>query len=70
VWNPRPPTGGWRKPGEGQSEVERLLGYLAWGPGYARIHGGKQYGWLLDANAQAEVKAEFRRLAKKYDAQS
>lgn len=68
-WNPRPPSGGWKKPGEGQSEVERLLGFLAWGAGYARIHGGKQYGWLLDGATQEAVKAEFRRLAKKYDAQ-
>ncbi len=68
-WNPRPPSGGWKKPGEGQSEVERLLGFLAWGAGYARIHGGKQFGWLLDAATQEAVKAEFRRLAKKYDAQ-
>ena len=44
------------------------MGYLAWGKGYARIHGGKQYGWISDAIPQDEIKAEFRRLAKKYDA--
>lgn len=68
-WNPNPLKGGWKKPGEGQSETERLLGYLAWGAGYARIHGGRQFGWL-DVVPQDAVKAEFRRLAKKYDAQS
>jgi len=52
AWNPKPPTGGWKKSGQGQSETERLLGYLAWGRGYARIHGGKQYGWISDAIPQ------------------
>lgn len=70
TWNPKAPTGGWKKSGPGQSETERLLGYLAWGKGYARIHGGKQYGWISDAIPQDAVKAEFRRLAKKYDAQA
>ena len=68
TWSPKAPTGGWKKSGPGQSETERLLGYLAWGKGYARIHGGKQYGWISDAIPQDQVKAEFRRLAKKYDA--
>lgn len=68
TWNPKAPTGGWKKSGPGQSETERLLGYLAWGKGYARIHGGKQYGWISDAIPQDQIKAEFRRLAKKYDA--
>ncbi|GAB6184592.1 amidoligase family protein [Thermopirellula anaerolimosa] len=68
TWAPKAPMGGWKKSGPGQSETERLLGYLAWGRGYARIHGGKQYGWISDAIPQDEVKAEFRRLARKYDA--
>jgi hypothetical protein len=68
TWQPKPVTGGWRKAGEGQSETERLLGYLAWGAGYARLHNGHQFGWISDAINQGEVKAEFRRLAKKYDA--
>jgi len=68
TWNPKAPTGGWKKSGPGQSETERLLGYLAWGKGYARIHGGKQYGWITDAIPQDAIKAEFRRLARKYDA--
>lgn len=68
-WNPKAPSGGWKKAGPGQSEAERLLGYLAWGKGYARIHGGKQFGWISDIVPQDLVKAEFRRLAKKYDAQ-
>lgn len=68
-WNPGPLKGGWKKAGEGQSEAERLMGYLAWGKGYARIHNGRQYGWIADCVSQDEVKAEFRRLAKKYDAQ-
>ena len=70
AWEPKPLTGGWKKAGLGQSETERLMGYLAWGKGYARIHGGKQYGWISDAIPQDEVKEEFRRLAKKYDAQA
>jgi hypothetical protein len=37
---------------------------------YARIHGGKQFGWISDIVPQDQVKAEFRRLAKKYDAQA
>ncbi len=70
TWSPKPLSGGWKKAGPGQSEAERLIGYLAWGKGYARIHGGKQYGWISDAIPQDEIKAEFRRLAKKYDAQA
>ena len=66
-WNPEPLKGGWKKAGPGQSEAERLMGYLAWGAGYARIH-GRQFGWISDMIPQDEVKAEFRRLAKKYDA--
>jgi len=70
TWSPKPLSGGWKKAGEGQSEAERLMGYLAWGAGYARIHAGKQYGWISDAIPQDEIKTEFRRLAKKYDAQA
>lgn len=68
-WNPSEPKGGWKKAGPGQSEAERLMGYLAWGAGYARQHGGRQYGWVADTVPQDKVKAEFRRLAAKYDAQ-
>ena len=70
TWEPKPLSGGWKKAGPGQSEAERLIGYLAWGKGYARIHGGKQYGWISDAIPQDTIKAEFRRLPKKYDAQA
>jgi hypothetical protein len=70
TWNPKPLSGGWKKSGPGQSETERLMGYLAWGKGYARIHGGKQYGWISDAIPQDTIKSEFRRLAKKYDEQA
>jgi hypothetical protein len=70
TWSPKPPSGGWKKAGPGQSEAERLMGYLAWGAGYARIHGGRQFGWLGDVIPQDAIKAEFRRLAKKYDAQA
>lgn len=69
TWSPKPPSGGWKKAGPGQSEAERLIGYLAWGAGYARIHGGRQFGWLGDVISQDTIKAEFRRLAKKYDSQ-
>ncbi len=69
-WSPAPVSGGWKKAGEGQSETERLLGYLAWGAGYARTHRGRQFGWIADAIPQDAVKAEFRRLAKKYDAEA
>jgi hypothetical protein len=69
VWNPKPPTGGWMKDGPGESECERLIGYLAWGEVYARINNGIQYGWIADPNdlSQEKVKEEFRRLAKQYD---
>ena len=69
-WTPAPLKGGWKKAGEGQSETERLIGYLAWGAGYARIHGGTQYGWVSDAIPQDQIKSEFRRLATKYDTQT
>jgi hypothetical protein len=70
TWTPKPLKGGWKKAGEGASEAERLMGYLAWGAGYARIHNGQQYGWVSDVIPQDQVKAEFRRLAAKYDAQN
>lgn len=66
-WEPKPATGGWKKPGLGASELERCLGFLAWGRGYSRLKNGKQYGWISDAISQDEIKKEFRRLAKKYD---
>jgi len=69
AWTPKPLKGGWKKAGEGASEAERLMGYLAWGAGYARLHGGKQFGWISDIVPQEQVKAEFRRLAAKYDTQ-
>lgn len=68
-WNPSPLKGGWKKSGEGQSEAERLMGYVAWGAGYARSH-GRQYGWICEQISQDEVKREFCRLAAKYDAQA
>lgn len=69
-WSPEPLKGGWaKKAGIGSSEAERLMGYLAWGNGYA-AHAGQQYGWISDEIPQAEIKAEFRRLAAKYDAQA
>lgn len=67
-WNPKPPTGGWKKNGDGQSETERLMGYLAWGECYARLNNGIQYGWVSNVIPQETIKAEFRRLAAKYDA--
>ncbi len=69
TWTPKPLKGGWKKAGEGASEAERLMGYLAWGACYARIHGGRQYGWISDVVPQEAVKSEFRRLAAKYDTQ-
>ena len=69
TWEPKPLSGGWKKAGPGQSETERLMGYLAWGAGYARIHHGHQFGWISDIIPQDEIKKEFRRLAAKYDAQ-
>jgi hypothetical protein len=69
TWDPKPLTGGWAKAGPGASETERLMGYLAWGECYARIHNGRQFGWITDSVPQETVKAEFRRLAAKYDAQ-
>lgn len=67
-WNPGPLKGGWKKAGEGQSETERLMGYLAWGAGWAKLHNGRQYGWISNAIPQDAIKNEFRRLAAKYDA--
>ncbi len=67
-WDPKPLKGGWAKAGLGQSETERLMGFLAWGEGYAKQHGGNSYGWVSDAVDHDAIKAEFRRLAKKYDA--
>lgn len=71
-WTPAPLKGGWKKAGEGAGEAERLMGFLAWGAGYAKQHGGNTYGWIANAEtvSQDAVKAEFRRLAKKYDAQA
>lgn len=69
TFSPNPPKGGWKKAGDGQSEVERLIGYLAWAPGYARLHGGRCFGWIGSGYDQDAIKTEFRRLAKKYDAQ-
>ena len=70
VWTPRPLQGGWRKKGEGAGEAERLMGYLAWGAGYAKLRGGKSAGWLEnDIVTQEQARTEFRRLAAKYDAQ-
>ena len=68
-WEPNAPSGGWKKDGPGHSETERLFGFLAWSKGVAKIHGGKQYGWITDAIPQETIKAEFRRLAKKYDSE-
>ena len=45
----------------GATEVERLLFILGWGVK------DKNYGWISDAVPMKEIKAEFRRLAKKYD---
>lgn len=69
-WAPSPVKGGWKKAGEGQSETERLFGYLAWGTGYARAHGGHQYGWIATEIDQDQVKTTLRRMAAKYDAQA
>ena len=76
-WTPAPLKGGWKKAGDGQSECERLMGYLAWGQGYTDAHGSKTYGLITDATsviAMSEhgitlkaVQTEMRRLAKKYD---
>lgn len=67
-WNPKPLKGGWKKAGEGASETERILGYLAWSAGASRLHQGHQFGWISDVIPQDQVKSEFRRLAAKYDA--
>jgi hypothetical protein len=67
TWNPAPPTGGLKKDGEGQSECERLMHYLCWADGSAKLAGGRSFGWIFDGIPRTEVKTEFRRLAKKYD---
>jgi hypothetical protein len=52
-----------RKGGEGATELERLLFILGWGDTK------KNYGWISDAIPMKEIKAEFRRLAQKYDSE-
>lgn len=69
AWEPRPATGGWRKSGVGQTDVERLFGFLGWGDGYRRLK-GRSFGLLDDVVSEDRIKAEFRRLARKYDAQA
>ena len=70
VWKSKTAVGGWRKSGVGQTDVERAFGFLGWGRGYRRLKGGHMYGWLTDLVPQDAIKKEFRRLAKKYDAQN
>ena len=67
-WNPKPLKGGWAKKGEGASECERLLAYLVWGSYGKHPSHAHAFGWMSDIIPQETVKAEFRRLAKKYDA--
>jgi len=55
--------------GEGASEVERLINFLAWGVDYGSVYDDRQFGWVSDIVPQELVKAEFRRLAAKYDSQ-
>lgn len=69
-WAPTEPKGGWKKAGPGQSEVERLMGYLGWGEGYAKRQGGRMAGWLLTRSEMDTAKDTLRRLAKKYDGES
>lgn len=45
----------------GATEVERLLFILGWG------NTKKNHGWISNAIPMKEIKAEFRRLAQKYD---
>lgn len=66
-WTPTAPSGGWKKKGPGQSEVERLFGFLAWSAGQAKVFNGVRFGWLGDVIPQEKIKLEFRRLAAKYD---
>lgn len=58
--------GGWAKSGPGQSELERVIGFLGWSPSYEKIQ-GKAFGWVDAGVTKEEVKTELRRLAKKYD---
>lgn len=67
TWAPKAPQGGWAKKGEGQSECERLMGYLAWGEGVAKLYGGKMFGLIFDGITRETIQKEFRRLARKYD---
>jgi hypothetical protein len=69
TWQPKPASGGWNKEGIGQSECERLMGYLKWSEGYRRTNNGRQYGWVTDVIPQEAIRKEFRRLAKKYDSE-
>lgn len=66
-WEPKPPKGGWAKKGVGQSEVERLLSYVAWPAGQAKVFDGLHFGLLSEEVPLETMMSELRRLAKKYD---
>jgi hypothetical protein len=70
-WSPKPLKGGWAKKGLGASEVERMIGYLAWDEGQAKARGGKTYGWIDNGSVdKATAKSQLRRLAENYDSQA
>jgi hypothetical protein len=62
-WSPKPWKCSMTDAGKlGEMETERLLMVLGWFD-YEPIH----YGWISDNIPRKAVRAEFRRLAKKYD---
>ena len=73
VWKPKPLEGEWETSGAGKgkgaSEAERLINFLAWGVDYGSVYDDRQFGWVSDIIPQEQIKAEFRRLAAKYDSQ-
>ena len=40
--------------------------YLCWAAGSTKVM-GRSYGWIYDGIPREKVKAELRRMAKKYD---
>jgi hypothetical protein len=71
TWEPKAPTGGWAMKGEGASETERLISFLAWTDAQAKAAKTHAKGWIHkgdDGITKDAVLAEFRRLARKYDA--
>lgn len=56
-------SGGLKRKGAGATECNRLLAFLGWA-----LNTGPKFGLISDAFSLDAIRAEFRRLADKYDA--